>query len=442
MEGVEFQLREQRPWVEGRRDYPLSLDQRVKEGDQFRLSEEKLSSVLKSIEQKFSAPRSSHTGTPDCESCGEQRRQIWQAYYDYYLGTEPDRWDLKLRNYREEMREMLKSIGRSRYTLEDVNARFEQELRDHLQKDLCTAQPDLDTVNLEELKRITLEQFDAGKPTVRILEERLDAELNLPALHSGDAVAFIEALQHSQNARERIHIYQKYYCSPSWDDTPQMKNYKAKYARLFERGMSHDSVLQLWKQEALEAQHIEISKLKHRLGELKMAQSAHLKNKAKKAEKDQRMQDREYVIVPRQAAKCSLERCEREVSLADGEVLECALCDWLARKDRSERRYHAYYCSEGHVKEDFEYHDRSEHACSMSSYCVYDPEPGPEETGQGGICPDCMDNGIVSYFCSLECYRSNHESHSEMVHYPKGIQGVTEYLEVFSPASDIEIVSS
>jgi len=203
--------------------------------------------------------------------------------------------------------------------------------------------------------------------------------------------------------------------------------------------MSHDSVLQLWKQEALEAQHVEISKLKHRLGELKMAQSAHLKNKAKKAEKDQRMQDREYVIVPRQTAKCALERCEREVNVADGDVLECAVCDWLARKDRSERREHAYYCCDEHAQEDFEYHDRNEHTCIMSSYCIYDPEPGPEETGQGGMCPDCMDNGIVSYFCSQTCYRHNLESHSDMVHYPKGIQGRTDDLEAFRRESDIEV---
>lgn len=293
-----------------------------------------------------------HTGSADCARCGQQRRQIWQAFYDYYLGTEPDRWDLNLRAYREEMREMLHSIP-ARYSLEDVNARFEQELREHLTKDLCTPQPDLDTMEFTELKKLTLVQFGAGKSTTKILEERLDAELNSPRLRSSDAIAFVEALQHSKNARERIQIYQKYYCSPTWEDTPQMKNFKAKYAKLFERGMSHDSVLELWKEEALEVQRADISKLKHRMGELTMAQSAHLKNKAKKAEKDQRMQDREYVFVPKQSAKCSLDRCGKEISLAEGEVIECALCDWLARKDKSDRREHAYYCSQEHAEEDF-----------------------------------------------------------------------------------------
>ena len=341
--------------MDDRRHYPLPLDQRLKEGDQFRIAGEKLSNSLAFIETHFAIqPGQPHTGSPNCEPCSQKRKQIWEAYRDYYLGNEPDRWDSNLRIYREDIQKILNAIGgHSGYILQDVHKRFETELREHLRKDLCTPQPTLDTLNLSELKLLTQAQFDAGKSTTRILGERLDAELQTPALHSSDAVAFIEALQDSKNARERIRIYQTYYCTPAWDDTPQMKNYKVKYSKLFERGMSHDGVLKLWKAEAIEAQHVDISKLKHRLGELKMAQSAHLKNKAKRAEKDQRLQDREYVIVPRQTAKCALESCQREVIVAESEVLECALCDWLVRKDRNERREHAYYCSEEHTEEDF-----------------------------------------------------------------------------------------
>jgi hypothetical protein len=313
-----------------------------------------LSGTIKAIEENFTPdkPGAPHTGNPDCERCGEKKRQIWQAYYDYYLGNELGRWDSMLYSYREEIQRMMNSIP-DRYTLEDVHARFEQELREHLKKDLCTEDTNLDTANLAVLKRFTMDQFNRGAPTSEILEGRLNAELSSPALHSSDAVAFMTALQRSKTSHERIQIYQKYYCTPLWNDSPQQKSIKSKYARLFESGMSHDAVLGMWKKEALESQNIEILKLKHRMGELKMAQSAHLKNKAKKAETDQRMQDREYVFVQKQTARCTLERCEREVSLTEGEAVECAVCDWLVGRDRSERREHAYYCCEEHVDEDF-----------------------------------------------------------------------------------------
>jgi hypothetical protein len=44
----------------------------------------------------------------------------------------------------------------------------------------------------------------------------------------------------------------------------------------------------------------------------------------------------------------------------------------------------------------------------MGNQCAYYPEPGPDgETGAGGVCPDCMDEGYASYFCSQECYEAN-----------------------------------
>jgi hypothetical protein len=44
----------------------------------------------------------------------------------------------------------------------------------------------------------------------------------------------------------------------------------------------------------------------------------------------------------------------------------------------------------------------------MENHCIYHPEAGPEgETGAGGLCPDCMDEGYVSYFCSQACYSGN-----------------------------------
>lgn len=44
----------------------------------------------------------------------------------------------------------------------------------------------------------------------------------------------------------------------------------------------------------------------------------------------------------------------------------------------------------------------------MGNQCTYYPEPGPEgDTGAGGVCLDCMDEGYATYFCSQVCYETN-----------------------------------
>lgn len=233
------------------------------------------------------------------------------------------------------------------YSLEDIHVRYQRELRDHLKRNLCTVRRG-DSKEIIDQKTWTSSRFDSGEETKAILEPHLDGTLNATAREAADA---IHALQKTTTSEERIPIYVKYYCTPAWADTPQQKNMKAKYARQFEAGLSHDEVLAAWKKEVLYLQQEEISKLKHRLGELQMAQSAHLKNQAKKAERDQRMQDRDYVFVPK-PENCSLASCGAEVDVsAEGGAIQCAVCDWLAR--RSDRRRRSFYCSEEHAEEDF-----------------------------------------------------------------------------------------
>ena len=351
--GVEYQHRSRetfQPFADRR--YPLSFDQRIQQGDDFRRSEEELSLALKSIEESFDgSPKEPHTGEPDCKTCIAQKERIWQAYRNFYLGDQPGRWDSNLPAYRQEITEMFSDPNK--YTLETIQSRFHQELREHLKKDICFVRQDIDSASVEELKsglRLVFQQDSV--PTEVILRESLQAQLQVPGVVPRDAAEFLSALQNTTTSQERVQIYQKYYCTPAWGDTPQQKNMKAKYERLFESGMSHDNVLSQWKKEVLEIQNQKASQLKHRLGELQMAQSAHLKNKAKKAEKDQRMQD----FVQSQTAGCSLPRCQKVVDLeAEEGALECVVCKWLANKAQTEgrRREHAYYCSEEHAEEDF-----------------------------------------------------------------------------------------
>jgi hypothetical protein len=343
---MEYRLRNTRPPVNHRRQYPLSVDQRMLEADQLRSSEEELYATIQNIERFYSTPRAgNHTGEPNCERCLKKKRRIRQAYYEYYLGNEPGRWDYCLPAYREEMQRMFDDA--EIYSLEDIHARYQRELRDHLKRDLCTIKRG-DSKAIVDQKTWTASRFDLGEDTKPVLETHLHGTLSSAPREAVDA---IDALQKTSSPEERIPIFIKYYCTPAWDDRPQQKNMKAKYARQFRVGLSHDKVLAAWKKEVLYLQQEEISKLKHRLGELQMAQSAHLKNKAKKAERDQRMQDREYVFVAK-LERCSLETCGTEVDLSmEGGAIQCAVCDWLA--GRSERKRRFFYCCEEHAEEDF-----------------------------------------------------------------------------------------
>ena len=335
--------------------YPLSLEQRVQQGDQFRRSGEELSATLNSIEAFFSNEAGPHTAQPHCETCVAKKQRIRQAYSSYYLGTEPGRWDADLLAYRAEIAMMLDSPDQ--YSLEDINKRFNQELREHLRKDLCTPCPNVDPLYLKTLTEFNTylsKQFDENEPMENIIKTAINMKLDHPdPFQPAETAKFLRQLHNATTAQDRAQVYKAYYCTSSWDDSPQQKNIKAKYERMFDSGLSPDAVISQWKHEALEAQKQEISKLKHRLGDLRMAQSAHLKNKAaKKAEQDQRMQD----VVQKQTARCNLQSCGREVdSTAEEGVLECAVCDWLAAKGQTEgeRREHAYYCCEEHVEEDF-----------------------------------------------------------------------------------------
>jgi len=356
--GINFQNRKPHskqfiPFEDDR--YPLSLGQRIQQGDQFRRSEEELSSLLKAIEDIFSSGTRPHTAQPDCETCVAKKQRIWQAYSNYYLGNGPGRWDTDLLPYRAEMATMFNSP--EQYTLEEINVRFRKELREHLRKDLCTPRPDADPQyanTLSEFSTYLSKKFEENEPIETIIQTAIDMEVDHPhPFQPEETSMFLRQLHKTNTTQDRAQVYKAYYCTPSWDDSPQQKNIKAKYERMFDSGLSPDAVISQWKQEALDTQKQEISRLKHRLGDLKMAQSAHLKNKAaKKAEQDQRMQD----VVQKQIARCNLQSCGREVDLTDEEgVLECAVCDWLAAKGQTEgeRREHAYYCCEEHVEEDF-----------------------------------------------------------------------------------------
>jgi hypothetical protein len=321
--------------------YPLSLDQRIRQGEQFRQAKAKLEAALHSIKQL--PPHKSHSGQPGCERCAHKKNQIKAAYQEYYLSSDPDTWSANLTHYRVSMAEKLNDPNG--YSLEEVHALFLSAFREHLKQDLCCSTPK-DTPQTLSLKSTTAAQLEGGRPTAEILSGYAAAiQHNAP---SSDAANFAFAINNSQSKEERAQIYVSYYCRPSWADSPQQKAFKAKYARMFELLIPHDEVLAAMKKEAEDSHASKIDVLQREISELQMAQSAHLKVKKKKEEKDQKMMMREREESPKMVP-CNLDGCANEVNLLS-ETIECAVCEWLHRKG-GRGRY--VYCSVEHADEDF-----------------------------------------------------------------------------------------
>ncbi|KAF4632221.1 hypothetical protein G7Y89_g5907 [Cudoniella acicularis] len=435
MSGLELQMRPGQAFDPGTSMYPLSLDQRAAQAEYLSQAKAQLELKLKSINGFYASPHAErHNGPPNCERCNTKKRRIAEAYCDFYLSYAP--WNSNRPDLKDELdRRFNDPSGPQLGGMHEV---FQTVLRDHIKNDLCAPKP-YDDPDTYAYKSMTSDMFDDDSSAKEILDYYLDCQLNFADPNIKD---FIYAMQDARTPEQRAQAYINYYCKPLPADTPQVKNFKAKYARMFEQLTPHDIVVATMRKEAEDSQHSKVSTLRHRLGELQMAQSAHLKNKARKAEKDQRMQEREPS--PRYV-NCSLENCPLDINITTDEITECLICDWLERKGG--RRGHFYYCSVEHAEEDFDDHERHEHQCSMGSRCLYYPDIGPPGEGRQdgtelcGVCYDCEDHDLVSYFCSEECYRTNLEIHREEIHYGRDIPNTAQHLDGFVPAMDLEILN-
>ncbi|KAF8854368.1 hypothetical protein BDZ45DRAFT_747631 [Acephala macrosclerotiorum] len=398
------------------------MEQMLAQGDRIRAAKETLDASLKAIEQSYSSSDQPHSGGDDCERCTQKKADIRRAYYTYYLNTDPDkeheRWAEKYR------RELDERYNDPQTPTDDLHAWFRSQIREVV-RDICQAREDISPDALMEI-------FHDERPTndsINIILTQLQQSAPNP-----DAAAFTADLQKTKTPEERAQIYIKYYCSSSPNDSSLVKNFKAKYARMFEEQKPFDEVLNDMQKEAEDSKSSRLAGLRRQLNELEMAQSAHMKAQARK---DQKRRDREPSPG---VAQCSLDGCANEINLATEEIVECAVCEWLERKGSQKGR--AFYCSVEHAEDDFDEHDRHDHQCCMGARCYYYPQPGPPgETGDGGLCQDCMDEEFTSYFCSQDCYHHNLDLHRDDFHLGKGIHNDSEHLEMFRPAADMEIVS-
>ncbi|KAG4414098.1 hypothetical protein IFR04_012750 [Cadophora malorum] len=432
MEGVELQLRAHQSLPNTTGTYPLSHDRRLQTGDHFRESKERLEESLSAVDRFYASSEASpHEGRPNCQRCSKKKHDITRAFYDYYLSNDPRAWYAGNAHYKQEMQRRFDSSDD--LALDDVHSFYQSALREHLRQDLCTVLP-TDNPKVADFKYKTSDLFKESRSTDEILDLYLEHVSSIAP--NADAASFNAALQDTTTAEQRAQLYVNYYCTPSWNDPPAVKSIKAKHARMFEALVPHDEVLASWRKDAQDSQAAKVSELQGKLSDIKMAQSAYLKNKKKKAEKDQRMLDREPT--PR-IEQCALGGCPVEINLVTEEVIECAICEWMDRKGGERGR--AVYCSLEHANEDFEEHDAHDHRC-MAEKCIYYPKLGPP--GNFGsslcVCQCCLEEDLVSLYCSRECYEENFLEHQQAFQ-RRGNHNHYEELEYFRPAEDMQIIS-
>jgi hypothetical protein len=229
-----------------------------------------------------------------------------------------------------------------------VHTLFQTGLKSHLKNDLCTPHPQDDPTSTS-LKKLAMDMYKDDAPLPTILKFYLsELEARAP---SPEAAQFLVALQATKTPEERAPLYIQYYCSPDPQDPPVLRNFKQKYARMFEALVPHDEVLSSMKKEADEFHKNKLGTFKSQLSELQMAQNAHLKNKQKKLDRTQGG----HGDTRDQMVECTLEGCMAEINLMTGEIIECVICEWLAGKggQNGDRRERAVYCSVEHAESDF-----------------------------------------------------------------------------------------
>lgn len=337
---LELQMRPGHGSLPGTAAGPATLDVKLLQGDRFRESRDKLETSLQSIEAFYASPQAPrHAGPPDCGRCNTKKRRVAEAYYEYYLSDASGRWDSNLLEYRDEMRRKFSQPEGPQ--LEEIHALFQSTFREYL-KQILLAPKATDNSDINSYKSMAADLLEQGKATNEVLEYYHTSQLNSC---NPPTASIIRALNDSKTPRERAQIYISFYCTPSSTDTPQQKNIKQKYARLFEQLIPHDDVLAAWHKEAAASQESKVADLRGRLQELQMGQSAHLKDKARKAANAQRREPSPRVV------SCQREGCPLDVNISGAEeIIECAVCGWLERNGGRQGRF--YYCSFEHCEED------------------------------------------------------------------------------------------
>lgn len=327
--------------------YPIPMDQKLAQGDAFRRAKEILSSKLIQIEQESATPLYQHTKSADCPNCISKKAKIASAFSEYFVGLDgldDGSWQRNFPN----LRHLMRMKGEDPQVQQaEVKAIFDYGLKEHFKNDLCTFRVH-DNETTKSLKKRTKEMFGANTPLSTILQFYLSNDIRAKDPKTAE---LCQLLEQTRTLEERAAIYVQHYCPILPSDSSTQRNFKQKYARIFESLAPHDQVVAAMRREADEYSRKEIEKLEARMSQLKMAQNAHVKNKQRKLERKRRgeEQSREQVV------ECAKEGCSNGVNLVTSEVIECAICEWLAKQGghERERRQRAVYCMAEHAETDF-----------------------------------------------------------------------------------------
>ncbi|KAI6249036.1 hypothetical protein HI914_03005 [Erysiphe necator] len=408
-------------------------DCRLAQVDAFRNAKQKLQETLHLIEEKSTPPNIEyHSGELNCFNCDAKNKKILDAYKEYFLTSDPNAWYAQVLDYEVAMQTRFRDIKiPTKNDLKDLYIIFRTKLREYI----MTVISDLGLESDIELSKMLSNNLAQDIPLENLVQKAYHALLS--HLTNPDAKNFVLNLQKTRTAAERAPIYIQYYCSVAVDDTPQQKNFKAKHTRMFENCLTHDEVLTAMRKEAQDLNSQRVNALHTELGELQLAQSAHIKKKLRKEENIQQVRDRNS---SQKSTRCSLVGCEVELDLTK-ENIECAVCEWLERKCSGKGRF--FYCTVKHAEEDFDNHDRHEHKCVAGHRCIYYLQAGsPAEISASGICSFCVQNKKkLFYFCSKECYHHNIEWHANQNHDLGHQREKTNVFETFKCSPDMQILS-
>lgn len=342
---IKFQIRTHT--TQGVNTYPLTMERRLQQGDAFRESSEKLRNSLADIEKQFSKPKRPQDGRPNARSEKEKKDLIRSCYHDFYLSSDPRAWYSHLSNYKREMYALLNNPND--VPLVDIHRQHNELLEEHLVHDLTAGMPS-DPREIRAMQEMAFEAFqdhsgfDGADCRDQIMHFLSLLQERVPTKAMADSV---RELQLTKGASERSRIYINYYCSPSPQDTVAQKNFKTKFARMFDQGLTHDEVYELMEKEAHSSKEVSLRNYRNELEGLQGALAAQQKLKKRKQEKDRRMVDQDPI--PR-TTRCSLQVCVIDLDLSQTQ-LECAICQWLDAKGSGCTRF--FYCSAEHADEDF-----------------------------------------------------------------------------------------
>jgi hypothetical protein len=323
--------------------YPLNMEQRLQQGDAFRESSERLKSSLSDIERQYLKGKQ----TQIARFRKEKQDLIRSCYEEYYMSSDPRAWYNQLSTYKREMHNLLDRPNEFNLTV--IHHTYNKLLQTHLINDLTAGMPS-NPREIRAMQEMAYEAFQHHSGSsdgdfrnqiiyfLSLLQERA------PSRAMADAV---RKLQTTKSPTDRSKLFINYYCSPSPDDTVQQKNFKAKFARMFDQSVPHDEVYESMQKEAHSSKEVNLRNYRNELEGLQGALAAQQKLKKRKEEKDRPMPDQESTPG---TTICSFSSCSRHLDLSEMQ-LECAVCQWLDAKGSGCTRF--FYCSLEHAEEDF-----------------------------------------------------------------------------------------